>query len=131
MDTPSKKSKFVEKRWGSETWFANNEQHNYCGKILYIKKDCYSSMHYHLEKHEVFYITDGILVVYTIDSTTGDIKKTLLNRGQRMEIPQGLAHQLVAWGDDVTFVEVSTFHRDEDSYRVQEDLITSTRSVTD
>ena len=50
MDTPSKKSKFVEKRWGSETWFANNEQHNYCGKILYIKKNCYSSMHYHLEK---------------------------------------------------------------------------------
>ena len=126
-----KKCKFVEKRWGSETWFANNEEYDYCGKILHIKKGCYSSMHYHLDKHEVFFITDGILLVYTIDGDTGDVNKVLLNTGQRMEIPQGLPHQLVAHGDSVTFVEVSTFHRDEDSYRVQEDLITNNRIVVE
>ena len=126
MDT---QSKFVEKRWGSETWFANNEDHNYCGKILYIKPNCYSSMHYHLDKHEVFFITSGILRVYTIDTDTGDVNSVILNEGQRMEIPQGLPHQLVAHGGSVTFVEVSTFHRDEDSYRVQEDLITDNRTV--
>ena len=31
------KPKYVEKDWGSETWFANNLEHNYCGKILEIK----------------------------------------------------------------------------------------------
>ncbi len=122
-----KESKFVEKRWGSETWFANNQEFDYCGKILYIRKGSYTSMHYHLNKHEVFYVTDGVLLVYTIDSKTGSISSSKLNRGQKMEIPQGLAHQLVAWGDSVTFVEVSTFHENSDSYRVHEELTTDIR----
>ena len=122
-----KESKFVEKRWGSETWFANNEEFDYCGKILHINKGKYTSMHYHLNKHEVFYVTDGVLLVYTIDSNTGEVSSSTLNRGQRMEIPQGLAHQLVAHGGSVTFVEVSTFHEDSDSYRVHEELTTDIR----
>lgn len=130
MDDISKnKPKIVEKRWGRESWFANNLEHGYCGKELFIKKGCYTSMHYHLEKHEVFYITDGILLVYVIDSTTGDISSHVLREGQRMEIPQGLAHQLVSHVNSVTFIEVSTFHKDSDSYRVQESLVTTSKSL--
>jgi len=122
-----KEAKFVDKRWGGETWFANNQEFDYCGKILHINKGSYTSMHYHLNKHEVFYITDGILLVYTIDSKTGIVSSSKLNKGQKMEIPQGLAHQLVAWGGSVTFVEVSTFHENSDSYRVHEELTTDIR----
>jgi len=122
-----KDSKFVDKRWGSETWFANNKEFDYCGKILHIDKGRYTSMHYHLNKHEVFYILEGILRVYTINSNTGKVSSVVLNRGHKMDIPQGLAHQLVAWGDAVTFVEVSTFHEDSDSYRVHEELTTDIR----
>ena len=123
----SKDTKFVEKRWGSESWFANNEEFDYCGKILHVNMGCYTSMHYHLNKHEVFYILDGVLRVYIIDKITGDVSSEVLNKGQRMEIPQGMPHQLVAWGDSVTFVEVSTFHEDSDSYRVHEELTTDIR----
>ena len=120
-------SKFVEKRWGSESWFANNKEFDYCGKILRIKKGCYTSMHYHLNKHEVFFVLDGVLRVYIIDKITGDVSSVVLNKGKRMEIPQGMPHQLVAWGGSVTFVEVSTFHEDSDSYRVHEELTTDIR----
>ena len=32
------KAKKVDKEWGYELWLANNEEENYCGKLLYIKK---------------------------------------------------------------------------------------------
>ncbi len=67
------KPKYVEKDWGSETWFANNLEHNYCGKIL---------------------------------------------EGMSMEMPQGVPHSLIASEVDVKLIEASTFHRDEDSYRL-------------
>lgn len=125
-------TKFVEKSWGSETWFANNEEYDYCGKILHINKNCFSSLHYHLLKHEVFYVIDGTLCVYTIDTETGDLKVNVVNKGQNMEIPQGIPHQLVPCNNQhVTFVEVSTFHRDADSYRIQTNLVTDNRKVVE
>ena len=59
------KPKHVEKRWGSETWFANNEEHNYCGKILHFNKGKKCSWHYHKIKQETFYIQKGKLKIWT------------------------------------------------------------------
>ena len=67
-----KNPKFVKKRWGSETWFANTHTHNYCGKILRINKNHCSSMHYHLDKHETFYVLEGELIVHLIDTVSGE-----------------------------------------------------------
>ena len=50
------KPKKVDKEWGHELWLANNEKEDYCGKILFIKKDCSTSLHFHSKKHEAFYI---------------------------------------------------------------------------
>ncbi len=69
-----KKPKVVEKRWGSEIWFANSHVHDYCGKILKINKSDSSSMHYHLDKHETFYILKGTLVVHLINTDSGEEK---------------------------------------------------------
>ena len=82
--------KKVEKEWGYELWLANNEEENYCGKILFIKKGYQGSMHFHSKKHETFYILEDRLK----------------------------PHQLIAHEGDVKFIEISTFHRDSDSYRV-------------
>jgi mannose-6-phosphate isomerase-like protein (cupin superfamily) len=113
-----KPPKFVEKRWGSETWFANTHIHDYCGKILKITKNNCSSMHYHLDKHETFYILEGKLVVHLIDTASGEEEVLRVNEGETLEIPQGQPHRLSGADGDVTMIEVSTFHRDNDSYRI-------------
>lgn len=116
------KTKFVEKRWGHEIWFANNEQENYCGKELFIEEDCYTSMHFHLDKHEVFYILEGQLHLGLIDTKTGGSSHIILNKGDKYEISQGEPHQLIAHKGSVKLIEASTFHKDSDSYRVHKEL---------
>ena len=113
-----KAPKFVEKRWGSETWFANTHIHDYCGKILKISKGNCSSMHYHLDKHETFYVLEGKLIVHLIDTASGEEEVLYVREGETLEIPQGQPHRLSGAVGDVVMIEVSTFHRDNDSYRV-------------
>ena len=121
---PVGKAKFVEKDWGSETWMANNEKEDYCGKILHIKDGYNSSMHFHMDKHETFYILDGQLIVDLIDTSKGTrYDSIIMSQGETLEINRGQPHQLTAYKGDVTFFETSTFHKDEDSYRVWRDLI--------
>ena len=110
--------KIVEKEWGREIWMANNLSENYCGKILQINQGCNSSMHFHMEKHETFYITKGSLQVNTIDTMEGMVVKRIIHEGGTLEIPRGLPHQLIAYDGDVEFIEISTFHKDSDSHRI-------------
>lgn len=112
------KAKHVEKQWGHETWLANNEEENYCGKILYIEPGHSSSMHYHAKKHETFYILEGELTVEIIDTETTERHLHILQEGDSFVIDRFVPHQLSASGIPVKFIEISTFHRDEDSYRV-------------
>tara|TARA_B100002019_G_C21124374_1_gene525014 strand:+ start:481 stop:885 length:405 start_codon:yes stop_codon:yes gene_type:complete len=111
-------SKFVEKDWGYEIWMANNLEENYCGKILKIYEGHKSSMHYHLKKHETFYILSGELRVELIYTKSGNKGYKILKQGDTMEIERGQPHQLIAYDGDVEFVETSTFHEDSDSYRI-------------
>ena len=113
-------AKVVNKEWGYEIWLANNLDENYCGKILYIKPGHSSSLHYHAEKHETFYILEGGLRVETINTETTEKNMTVLKEGDTMEIPRFLPHRLIPAGQKpVKFVEISTFHRDSDSYRIE------------
>ena len=66
------RAKVVEKEWGREIWMANNQEEDYCGKILQINQGYNTSLHFHLEKHETFYITKGQLQVDTICTLDGD-----------------------------------------------------------
>jgi len=122
MNTKETKSKFVEKRWGHEIWFANNEKENYCGKELFIKEDCHTSMHFHLKKHEVFYILEGQLALELISTKIGQSSRIILNEGDKYEIEQGQPHQLIAHEGSVKLIEASTFHENSDSYRVYDEL---------
>lgn len=108
--------KKVPKGWGYELWIANNEK--YCGKILHIedKKKC--SDHYHLVKTESFYIIKGV-VTMRIRHRDGTREEFLMKEGDVLEVPPGLMHQFEAINGDADIMEVSTTHRDEDSYRVE------------
>lgn len=112
--TPKK----VSKDWGYELWLANNEEEDYCGKILYILPGNSSSMHYHAKKHETFYVLEGKLSVEVIDTETTERHTHILEEGDSFVIDRFVPHQLSASGTPVKFIEISTFHRDEDSYRV-------------
>lgn len=108
----------VNKPWGQEIWMANNIENNYCGKILKIKKGFSSSMHFHVEKHETFYISSGNLQVDYIDTSSAVLKTVIVKQGQTLEINRNQPHKLIALEGDVELIEISTLHKDEDSKRV-------------
>ena len=113
--------KKVEKDWGHEILLANNAEEDYCGKILYIKKGYHSSMHYHEDKHETFYVLEGTLRVDMLrDKEKADACPFTMTckQGESMEMERGQAHMLMATDADVTLIEISKFHSDEDSYRL-------------
>ncbi len=112
------KAKKVDKDWGYEIWMANNEEENYCGKILYIKFGHSTSMHFHAKKHETFYILEGALEVELIDTISTNKYTKVINEGEVFVLDRLIPHRLIPKGGDVKFVEVSTFHEDSDSYRV-------------
>ena len=113
--------KRVEKSWGYESWLANSEKEDYCGKVLFIKKGHHTSMHYHVDKHETFYVLEGVLRVDMLqDKENPDAHPFTITckQGESMEMERERAHMLMAADGDVTLIEISKFHRDEDSHRL-------------
>lgn len=107
--------KRVPKGWGKELWIHNDEK--YCGKILILKKDKRCSLHFHVKKHETFYISKGLVQMELIDKD-GSRKTLKMKPGDSLEIPTGLMHRFTGL-EDSEIVEFSTEHFDEDSYRVE------------
>ena len=112
------KAKIVEKSWGREIWMANNESEDYCGKILEINAGSNTSLHFHANKHETLYILSGQLRIDIVDTETTAVSSILLNKEETFSIDRCVPHKLIAEKNPVTFVEISTFHEDSDSYRV-------------
>jgi len=109
------KHTFVEKEWGFEIWFANNDM--YCGKLLHVNKLSRSSngkMHYHKIKDETFFIIKGRL---TLDFMEDDKLVTLkLKKGDSFRIKPNTPHRFSTGLFSCEFIEVSTHHDDSDSY---------------
>ena len=110
--------KIVKKDWGEEVWFANNEEYNYCGKILRVNAGHKFSMHAHRDKAETFYVLKGSVILRIIDSQSHDATVYEMNMtvGDVFDIKPMLPHQIEA-REYSEIIEASTFHRDEDSYR--------------
>ena len=112
------KHTIMEKLWGNEIWFANNEM--YCGKLITIEPGEISSkgnFHYHEIKDETFFVVQGILLLDIADETGGYERVTLFENDSYRLMP-GFKHRFSA-GSEVPckFVEASTTHREDDSYR--------------
>ncbi len=97
----------INKPWGREIIFAHTRE--YIGKILVIVSGEATSLHYHKEKEETFYI----------DSGTGFIqlgsKKYFAEGGKVFQIPPGVPHRIVAV-ENVRVIEVSNGHLDDVIY---------------
>ena len=109
---------FVEKTWGWEKWFANTP--DYCGKELFIKRNAWSSKgkyHYHKIKDETFYVIKGTLLLDYVDEK--DLYYNVsLSKGVNFRVKPGIKHRFstITLGG-CHFIEASTHHDEEDSYR--------------
>jgi len=101
--------KKANKVWGDEIWICN---HNYCGKILNLKKGYQCSLHFHIIKDEVFYILSGLV------SLEIDRKEYVLKRGDSVRILPKMIHRFRGLRDS-KIIEFSTHHKDSDSYRIE------------
>ena len=111
-------AKKVDKDWGYEIWMANNKEEDYCGKILHINSNSSTSMHFHVKKHETFYVTKGTLCLHIMNTQTTESSPRYIEKGQTFELSRAIPHKLEAFDNPVEIIEISTFHEDSDSYRV-------------
>lgn len=94
----------IEKPWGFEVLFA--ETPRYAGKVLFVRKDCRLSLHYHKVKDEVLYVHDGEVDVEI--EREGENKESLtLCAGDCVRIAPLTRHRLAAT-EDTTLFETST-----------------------
>jgi len=131
--------KLIPKIWGFEKIITNSSK--YCGKILYIVKGHKTSLHYHKNKDETFYVQNGRVTIYYVDNHKGSeienmvkscdiktfiaklyggadmVKKVILKRGDSFHVKPGIAHQIFA-NEDGELFEFSTQHFDQDSHRI-------------
>ena len=73
--------------------------------------------HKHHDFEEYWYVIKGKLSLTWIDPNIGKWEGIDLNVGDCVSIPQGVPHQLLAY-EDSDIMEVSTPHKDSDSYRI-------------
>jgi len=109
--------KEVEKTWGYERWIINTP--DYCGKELFVKflrRSSKGKYHYHILKDETFYVIFGRLKLDYVDR---DIFRTIyLETNQAFRIEPGVKHRFTTMSIyGCKFIEFSTEHSDDDSYR--------------
>ena len=134
------KPEFVKKSWGWELWFANVQEEtdisewedlvkpkftDYCGKLLYIEHGKWSSKgryHYHKIKDETFFVIEGILQLDIVDED--DRMDTItLAPNHTYRLKPGQKHRFTSVTETgCKFIEASTFHSDDDSYRCTYDV---------
>jgi len=101
----------VPKLWGYEKWLENNER--YCSKLLVLNKGFQCSLHYHKIKDEMFLVTKGYVRMEVGDEVL------FMRPGQFVRIHPKVQHRFRGL-EDSEILEISTEHKEEDSYRVEE-----------
>lgn len=108
---------FVKKGWGHELIWSTNDK--YCGKLLVFEKTGSKfSMHFHKEKDETWFVSQGKFLLRWIDTTTAKINEQTLNTGDTWRNMPHVPHQLEALEAGSTIIEVSTPDSVEDNYRI-------------
>ena len=106
------------KDWGNVIKVIDNEDNNYSGRILNINQNQMTSTHFHCDKHKTIYVLQGTLTIEVIEPDNAELVQYNVDSEECFEIEQNVAHRLMAKDGGVTAIEVSTFHHDEDVYRV-------------
>jgi len=134
--------KVVSKLWGHELWIVNNPL--YCGKQLTVLPTKWCSVHAHVNKVETFYILEGSLLLQYASSDSyeklNEAKKNKTDKelldfwnrtcrtiglfeGDSFDVDR-LSYHRFTTSENIpcNFIEFSTEHKDEDSYRLIESV---------
>lgn len=110
----------IEKVWGEEHVICNYE--GMVGKLMVLKPRFASSVHMHpglIEvdgkrgKWECFYVIEGEVLIYLVDSNTGRGEWKLLKVGDIIEIGPNMPHRFLSV-DGAKFIEFSYNHDKSD-----------------
>lgn len=106
----------VDKGWGWEQIWVSND--HYCSKFLHFRKGGKSSLHFHRDKRESWYIVSGVFEVTWLHMTDATKDMTRHTTGQVIDIETMIPHQIRCL-EAGTILEVSTPDSVVDNYRVE------------
>jgi N-acetylneuraminate synthase len=76
----------------TEFWVANETQHGYCGKFLFVFDGQMCPYHRHDKKHETFFVLKG-----TLRMKVGE-EERLMQEGDLLPMPPGTGHSFTGVG---------------------------------
>lgn len=114
----------IDKKWGYELIIENNDY--YCGKHLHIMPHKKSSVHYHTNKIETFYVIQGsMLLEYSrcldLDSWLDGVNVSTIkmSKGDSFTLNPLVAHRYSSIGNcSCDFIEFSTHDDISDTIRI-------------
>ena len=107
----------VDKGWGFELVFANNDK--YCGKLLVFERaGAKTSLVFHKEKAKSWFVNAGKFKIKFIDVSTGEMKEAVLEEGQTADFGQLGPHQIESLMPNSIIFEVGTGDYVEDRFRL-------------
>ncbi len=99
----------------TEFWVANETEHGYCGKFLFVFDGQTCPHHEHHMKHETFFVLRG-----AIRMRVGDDER-LMEQGDLLAMPPGVAHSFTGVGPAL-ILEVSMPSVRQDNFFEDEDI---------
>jgi len=76
----------------AEFWVANEEQHGYCGKFLFVFDGQTCPYHHHRIKHETFFVLKGSIRMKL------ENEQRVMRQGEVLSMPPGTGHSFTGLG---------------------------------
>ncbi len=112
-------SKRVVKQWGQERWLSRLDS-PFTFKIIKIRAGARTSLQYHREKSETYFILTGTARLHYRHSVDGPTQSMLFPSGAIAHVQPGQVHRVEALSD-VVLIEASTFDDASDNVRLEDD----------
>lgn len=104
-----------EKYWGRIETIVDGEV---AGKRIFVKKGGQSSLEFHVEKRETYWVHSGLLKV-GLRVGRAENRSIVLTAGESYDIHPGVMHMRIAL-EDTVIIEASTRDSDRDSHLVED-----------
>lgn len=83
--------KFEKKPWANEIIFLSTDK--FCAKIIRFFEGKKTQMHFHLHKHQTWFVYSGDFV-YTFLNKKGEKTERILKSGEKVDVPPGTSHRI-------------------------------------
>jgi hypothetical protein len=108
----------IEKTWGRELVLVNNDL--YCYKELVFDDELATSIHFHKNKKETFFVKKGKFNIEIYHPETGEAEDIYLCESSKpLTIEPLTVHRIIPIIKNSILIEISTSSEDSDSYRVK------------